>query len=112
MISMTLNERIITLLMCVLATYICRFLPFVAFKNDGKNGRVIHFLGNYLSNGIFAMLVVYCLKNVQIITGTHGIPEAIAIISIVAVHLWKRNTLLSIAVGTVIYITLLHFVFV
>ena len=60
---------------------------------------------------MFALLVVYCLKNVSLTAGSHGIPEAIAIAVVVALHLWKRQTLLSIAGGTVVYMLLVQTVF-
>ena len=57
------------------------------------------------------MLVVYCLKNVSILTGSHGIPELIAIVVTAGLHLWKRSMLLSIAGGTVCYMILVQMIF-
>ena len=57
------------------------------------------------------MLVVYCLKNMNLFAGTHGIPEILASAAVVGLHVWKRNTLLSIAVGTVFYMFLVQVVF-
>ena len=57
------------------------------------------------------LLVVYSLKNVNPFAGSHGIPEAIAITAIVVLHVWKRNMLLSIAGGTVVYMAVLQLVF-
>jgi len=57
------------------------------------------------------MLVVYCLKDVQLLTSPHGIPEAIAIVAVILLHLWKRNSLLSIGGGTVLYMILVQLVF-
>ena len=67
--------------------------------------------GNALPAAIFGMLVIYCLKNVSILSGSHGIPEAAAILVVVGLHLWKRQMLLSIAGGTVCYMLLMQFVF-
>lgn len=58
------------------------------------------------------MLVVYCLKNVNVLSFPYGLPELVSIICVVALHLWKRNTLLSILIGTVCYMSLIQFVFV
>ena len=71
----------------------------------------MHDLGRLLPGAVFALLVVYCLKNVSLTAGSHGIPEAIAIAVVVALHLWKRQTLLSIAGGTVVYMLLVQTVF-
>jgi branched-subunit amino acid transport protein AzlD len=57
------------------------------------------------------LLVVYALKDVNLLTGSHGIPELIAVIIVMAIHLWKRQMLLSIATGTVVYMVLVQAVF-
>ena len=57
------------------------------------------------------MLVIYCLKDVSLLGGSHGIPEAIAIVAVIALHLRKKNMLLSIAGGTVCYMLLVQFDF-
>ena len=69
------------------------------------------YIGEYLPAAVFGMLVVYCLRNVSIVSGSHGLPELIAILVTCGLHLWKRQILLSIAGGTVCYMLLLHFVF-
>ena len=64
-----------------------------------------------LPAAVFGMLVVYCLKNVSLLSGSHGLPEAMAIAVVAALHLWKKQTLLSIAGGTVCYMLLVQLVF-
>lgn len=108
---MTLPQRIITILMCVLGTMATRFLPFLIFSGEKPTPRYVQYLGKALPAAIFGMLVVYCLKNVSLMTGSHGLPEAIAIASVIGLHLWKRQMLLSIAGGTVCYMLLVQFVF-
>ena len=97
---MTLSEEIITIGMCVLATLITRFLPFFLFSEKKKTPKFIEYLGKALPAAIFALLVVYCLKNVDITAGSHGIPEFIAVLVVAVLHLWKRKILLSMAGGT------------
>ena len=108
---MTVAQRIITITLCVLGTMATRFLPFLVFSGDTPAPKYIQYLGKALPAAIFGMLVVYCLKNVSILTGSHGIPELIAIAVVVSLHLWKRQMLLSIAGGTVCYMLLVQFVF-
>lgn len=108
---MTLTQQIITISMIILATVITRFLPFIVFPSGKETPKFIKYLGKVLPAAVFGLLVVYCLKNVTIIGGSHGIPELIAIVCIVAIHLWKRQMLLSIATGTVVYMLLVQFVF-
>ena len=73
--------------------------------------RYIQYLGKVLPSAIFAMLVVYCLRNVTPLAGSHGLPELIAVAATVGLHVWKRQTLLSIAAGTILYMLLVQFVF-
>jgi branched-subunit amino acid transport protein AzlD len=108
---MTLLQQIITIALCVLGTMATRFLPFLIFSEDRPTPAYIQYLGKALPAAIFAMLVVYCLKNVEILTGTHGLPELIAIVVTVALHLWKRQMLVSIAGGTICYMLLVQLVF-
>lgn len=109
---MTLLQEIITIALCALATMATRFLPFVVFRANKPTPKYIQYLGKALPAAIFGMLVVYCLKNVTVLAGSHGLPEAIAIVLVVLLHLWKRNMLLSIAGGTVCYMVLVQMVFV
>ena len=69
------------------------------------------YLSQVLPFAIMGMLVVYCLKNVSLTTGSYGIPEAISILLVVILHKWKHNTLLSILVGTVVYMFLVQMIF-
>lgn len=108
---MTLNQQIITIGLCALATMATRFLPFLIFSPKRPTPKYIQYLGKALPAAIFGMLVVYCLRNVSLLSGSHGLPELIAICVVVALHLWKRQMLLSIAGGTVCYMLLVQLVF-
>lgn len=88
-----------------------RFLPFLIFSSKKPTPKYIQYLGKALPAAIFGMLVVYCLKNVNVLAGSHGLPELIAIAVVVALHLWKRQMLISVAGGTVCYMLLVQFVF-
>lgn len=109
---MTLWQQAITILMCVLATMLTRFLPFLIFRSDRPTPKYIQYLGQMLPGAIFAMLVVYCLRNVTPLQYSYGLPELIAIAVTIGLHLWKRQMLLSIAGGTVCYMLLVQLVFV
>lgn len=108
---MTLIQEIVTIGFCALATMLTRFLPFLLFRSDKPTPKYIRYLGKALPAAIFGMLVVYCLKNVNVLSGSHGLPEALAIVLVVVLHLWKRNMLLSIGGGTVCYMLLVQLVF-
>lgn len=108
---MTITQEIITIALCSAATMLTRFLPFLCFKGNKKPPKYIEFLGRALPGAIFGMLVVYCLKEVNLTLFSYGIPELISVLVVILLHLWKRNMLLSIASGTVVYMLLLQFVF-
>lgn len=108
---MTLTQQIITILMVILGTMLTRFLPFLLFPAGRPTPKYLQYLGKVLPAAVFGLLVIYCLKNVSIFTGNHGIPEVIAIVVVIVLHLWKRQMLLSIAGGTVCYMLLVQFVF-
>ena len=108
---MSLLEQSLTILLCTAATMLTRFLPFLIFSPQKPTPAVIHYLGNALPAAIFAMLVIYCLRNVSLLSGSHGLPELIGIAVTVGLHLWKRQMLLSIAGGTICYMLLVQLVF-
>ena len=106
---MTLTEQIITIALCAFATMLTRFLPFIIFSEKRETPAIIQYLGKKIPAAIFGMLVVYCLRNVNIMQSNHGIPEAIAIIVTISLHLWKKQMLFSIAGGTATYMLLIQF---
>ena len=108
---MTLTQQIITIAVVVLGTMVTRFLPFIVFPSGKPTPKYIQYLGKVLPAAVFGLLIVYSLKNVNIFTGSHGIPELIAIAVVVLLHLWKRQMLLSIAGGTICYMLLVQLVF-
>ena len=109
---MTTAQHIITIALCALATMLTRFLPFILFPAGKPTPKFVRFLGHALPAAVFSMLVVYCLKGVNLATGSHGLPELIAIAVVACLHLWKKQTLLSIAVGTIVYMMLVQRVFI
>ena len=88
-----------------------RFLPFLLFPAGKPTPRYVQYLGKALPGAVFGLLVVYCLKNVGLLSGSHGLPELIAILVVAGLHLWKRQMLLSIAGGTICYMLLVQLVF-
>lgn len=94
-----------------LVTIGLRFLPFLIFGENRKTPPVISYLGQVLPHAIMGMLVVYCLKEVTLTAAPYGIPEFIGCAVVALLHIWKRNTLLSIGAGTVCYMLLVQFIF-
>ena len=105
--------RYSALIVAVIAavTILLRFIPFLVFGGKRKTPEIITYLGKVLPYAIMGMLVVFCLKGVTPFQYPHGIPELIACAVVVGLHIWKRNTLLSIIGGTACYMVLIQLVF-
>lgn len=104
-------EIILTIVAVALGAMTTRFLPFFLFPENKETPKMIRYLSNVLPAAMMGLLVVYCLKGVKLTAGSHGIPELVAIGVIVLLHQWKRNVLLSIGAGTVVYMILVQTVF-
>lgn len=99
-------NSILIILVVSLVTIVIRFLPFVIFKSKAPN--IINYLGKKLPYAIMAMLVVYCLKDTNISNLDSLLPTIIGVVSVIIIHLSKRNILISIVLGTTIYMLVLH----
>ncbi len=102
---------ILMVLVSALVTAFLRFFPFIIFSGKRKTPEIILYLGRVLPYAIMGMLVVYCLKNLSFAETPFGIPEIAASAVVVLLHLYKRNTLLSICGGTIVYMALVQMVF-
>lgn len=92
-----------------LTTMLLRFLPFLIFRKETP--RFITYLGNVLPPAIIGMLVIYCLKDVSLTEAPHGLPEIISAACVIFLQAWKRNPLISILLGTIIYMLLIRLFF-
>lgn len=108
---MTITQQIITIALCVLGTVTTRCLPFLIFTAKKPVPKYIQYLGNALPAAIFGMLVVYCLRNVSVLSYSYGLPELVSLFITIFLHLWKRQMLLSIAGGTLCHMFLLQAIF-
>ena len=105
------THGILIIVVATLVTMATRFLPFLVFGNGRKTPEIITYLGKVLPFAIMGMLVVYCLKDATFLSFPYGIPELLGCAAVAALHLWKRNSLLSIGVGTVFYMVLVQLIF-
>lgn len=108
---MTFAEQVVTIAAVVLGTLLTRFLPFLVFPAGKPTPKYIRYLGKVLAPAVFALLIIYSVKDVSPFAGSRGIPEMLGIAATVALHLWKRQMLVSIAGGTILYMLLVQFVF-
>lgn len=109
---LTTTQSLILIAVIAVATHITRGIPFILFPENKETPRYILYLGKVLPYSAIGLLVVYCLKNVSFISSPYGIPEAIAVFCVVVLHLWKNNTLLSIGIGTAVYMVLVQLIFI
>lgn len=94
-----------------LTTFGTRVVPFLIFPKGKEVPPVIRYLGRVLTPAVIGLLVVYCLRETPVRQAPHGIPEVAAVMVTAALHVWKRNNLLSIGAGTVLYMFLIQVVF-
>lgn len=99
------------ILVVAVTTFATRLVPFLIFPKGKEIPAVVRYLGKVLTPAVIGMLVVYCLKTVSIIKPPHGIPEFAAVMITAILHVWKRNNLLSIGAGTILYMFLIQVVF-
>lgn len=92
-------------------TLLTRLIPFLVFGRGGRPPKTVVYLGRVLPPAIIAMLVVYCLRNVNFFSGSHGLPELLCVAVVAILQVWKKNTLLSICGGTLLYMLLIQLVF-
>ena len=97
---------------CAVATVLLRAAPFLVFKDESSTPAWVGYLGSVLPYAIMAMLTVYCLKGIRFVSPSYGLPELLGCAVVAALHIWKKNTLLSIVCGTVCYMVLVQMVFV
>src|SRR5690348_8022108 len=109
--TMNLTQQIITVVMVVVGTMLTRFLPFIVFPSGKRTPNYIQYLGKVLPSAVIGLLVIYCFKNVNILSGSHGIPELIGVVVVALLHFWRKNMLLSIAGGTIVYMILVQLIF-
>ncbi len=108
--TLSTSQSILIILICAVCTQIERALPFLIFGGRPVP-RIIHYLGGILPMAVMTTLVIYCLRNITFTAAEHFLPQVIAVAVTVGLHLWRRNTLLSIFGGTACYMLLIQLVF-
>lgn len=103
---MTTAQQIITIAVIAAGTALTRFLPFLVFPENRRIPKFVTYLGNTLPPAMIGLLVVYCFKGVSVISAPYGLPELLSIGIIILLHIWKKNALISIGGGTVVYMLL------
>lgn len=110
--TLSVKESLLVIAVVAILTFGSRVLPFLLFPENKKTPKWVLYLGKVLPLAIIGMLIVYCVKDISILSYPYGLPELIGIASVVLLHLWKKNSLLSICGGTVIYMVMVQVIFV
>lgn len=105
------GQSMLIILVIALVTFLTRVFPFLIFSNYKETPKYIAYLGKVLPPAVIGMLIVYCVKNVKVTEIPYGVPEAISILAVALLHIWKRNNLISILGGTALYMFLVQVVF-
>lgn len=109
---MNLIQQILTIAIAAVTNFVTRWLPFCLFAGSEREvAPFIKGLGKFLPAAIMGMLVIYCYRNINFAGAGHGLPEIIAGLLTIALHVWRRSMFLSLIGGTVSYILLVNFVF-
>ena len=117
--SMPLWEQIVLIMAAVLATMLTRFIPFIVFRPGKPTPKYILYLGKVLPASVFALLVMYCLKNISFVSPTSdtneiwGIPsdtiaQLLGVAFTILIHIWRKSMMWSIAAGTIFYMMLIR----
>lgn len=105
------GKSFLIILVVALTTFATRVIPFLIFPKGKEIPKTVHYLGMVLTPAVIGMLVVYCLKSTSVLSAPYGIPELVSVLVVAVLHIWKRNNLLSIGVGTVLYMFLIQTIF-
>lgn len=109
---MTPQRTVAMILVAAVCTFATRVAPFLLFNGKKPIPPIVRYLGEALPPAVIALLVVYCVKNVNWLAAPHGAPELLCIAVTAVLHIWKRNNLLSIGAGTVLYMYLVQNIFI
>ena len=102
------RHAIIIILVMGLMTFATRILPVLIFGRGGKVPEYIMYLGRVVPYTAMGLLIVYCLRDVQVLAAPHALPEVVSLAVVVLSYLWKRNSILSVVIGTVLYMVMVQ----
>lgn len=105
---MTTTKLILIITVCAVCTMFTRAIPFLVFRDAGKVPKIILYLGKVLPPAVIATLVIYALRNTDVLTGAHGIPELIGVLCAGVLHWIWRNSFISIGIATILYMVLIR----
>ena len=109
---LTTGQAIAAIAVMAVVTFLTRAIPFLLFDRGDSPPKLVLYLGRVLPPAIIAMLIIYCIQDISFETPAGWVPQLISIAVVAGLHIWKKNTLLSIFGGTILYMVLVQAVFV
>ena len=109
---LTTGQAIAAIAVMAVVTFLTRAIPFLLFDRGDSPPKLVLYLGRVLPPAIIAMLIIYCLQDISFATPAGWAPQMISVAVVAALHIWKKNTLISIFGGTILYMVLVQAVFV
>ena len=106
--ALDIGQSLVVIFSVAGTIFLTRLIPFLLFPNGKEIPGVVRYAGRALPPAVIGMLVIYCLKSVRLTAYPFGLPEAVSVAVVIALHVWKRNNLLSIGAGTVLYMFLIQ----
>jgi len=110
--QVTVGRSLLIIFLIAITIFSTRVIPFIVFPKGKEIPEMVQYLGRVLPYAVMGLLIVYCFKSTSVVTYPHAIPEAISVAVVVLTYVWKRNNLISIGLGTVLYMFLIQVVFV
>lgn len=104
-------QPITCIIIVAICTFITRAIPFFLFGGKKEVPALVLYLGKILPPAVMCVLIIYCLRDINFHLASRFLPQIISVIAVILLHIWKRNNLLSIGTGTVLYMILVQFVF-
>jgi len=105
---MNTTHILLVILVAAVVTFFTRAFPFLLFGKGEKMHPALAFIGRTLPLSVIAVLVVYCLKDALFVSFGALWPQLTGVLVTVLLHLWKRNNLISITGGTIVYMLLIR----
>lgn len=104
----SVSQAIFQVFIMAAVIFLTRAFPFIVFSRHKPTG-VLQLIAEILPPMVMAILVIYSLKDITFSAPQHWFPQLLATTLTVLLHLWKRNSMISIFGGTALYMVLLNF---
>lgn len=92
-------------------TWLTRAIPYILFGGQKELPETVEYLGNVLPASIMIILVIYCLRNINLTAFPFGLAELISVAVVILAQIIKKDSIFSMILGTICYMVLIRTVF-